>query len=71
METKPVPGPRTFTTHRIANNAAATIANINCLEKKVRTPMERDESFALVTIIRSVAGCYCVGLVSLSMLGGT
>jgi hypothetical protein len=46
-----MPGPRTFATHRIANNPAATITNTNCLDKNVRTPIERDESFALVTII--------------------
>jgi hypothetical protein len=51
METKLVPGPRTFATHRMANNAAATITNSSCLEKKARKPVERDESFALVTII--------------------
>ena len=46
-----MPGPRTFATHRIANNAAETITNSSCLEKKTRKPVERDESFALVTII--------------------
>ena len=49
--TQAVPGPRTSTTHRIANNAAATIANLNCLEKNVRTAIEWDESFLRITII--------------------
>ena len=56
MGTKPMPGPRTFATHRIANNAAATITNTSCLAKNLRTPIERDESFALVTIIGFLPG---------------
>ena len=56
MERKPVPGPRTFATHRIANNAAATKTNGSCLEKKVRTPIDRNENFALVTFIGLLPG---------------
>jgi hypothetical protein len=71
MEMKLMPGPRTFATHRIANNAAATITNTSCLEKNVRTRMKRDEGFALITIIGLLPDAIAWDQDSLSMLSGT
>jgi hypothetical protein len=48
---KPVPGPRTFVTQRIANNASATTNNTPCLEKKVRAFSEWDNNFAMESVI--------------------
>ena len=57
-----MPGPRTFATHRIANNAAPTITNSGCLDRNVRTPVEREDDFGLATIISLLAGAISVGL---------
>ena len=57
-----LPGKRTFATHRIANKAAPTITNSGCLGRNVRTPVKREDDFALVSIISLLAGAIGVGL---------
>jgi len=57
-----LPGPRTFATDRIANNAAPTMTNSGCLGRNVRTPVKRKDDFALVTIVSLLAGAIGVAL---------